>query len=186
MLDARSAIGTHDLLWVTLDTLRYDVAERALDAGMTPQLAKLLLGVCLLQKAAATATAAPDAAKMRAEALTTFKQIVVDCDAAEKRNGKLTDREGWLRLQSALRVLQTHQQMKKPQELLYDAAPLLDRHKGTVEELIVLSLVYHAFKQLGATRLLATKLDMSRRLGGILAAASGARPWSAAPWRPAA
>ncbi|MFM8275270.1 MAG: tetratricopeptide repeat protein [Gemmata sp.] len=117
--------------------------------GPEAQLAKLLLGVCLLQKAAATATAAPDAAKMRAEALTTFKQIVVDCDAAEKRNGKLTDREGWLRLQSALRVLQTHQQMKKPQELLYDAAPLLDRHKGTVEELIVLSLVYHAFKQLG-------------------------------------
>lgn len=32
-----------------------------------------------------------------------------------------------------------------------------------------------AFKQVGTTRLLATKLDMSRRLGGILAAAHGAR-----------
>ena len=72
---------------------------------------------------------------------------MADCDAAERRNGKLSEREGWLRLQAALRVLQTYQQMRKPQDLLYEAAPLLDRHKGTVEELIVLSLVYHAFKQ---------------------------------------
>ena len=42
MLDARSAIGTHDVLLVTLDTLRYDVAQRALAAGKTPHLAKLL------------------------------------------------------------------------------------------------------------------------------------------------
>ena len=48
-------------------------------------------------------------------------------------------------------MLQTYQQMKKPQDLLFEAAPLLDRYKNTVEELIVLSLVYHAFKQLNDT-----------------------------------
>ncbi|HEY1187324.1 MAG TPA: hypothetical protein VGE74_06680, partial [Gemmata sp.] len=105
------------------------------------------LGVGLLQKAAPLNVPPADAAKWREEAVGTFKQIVADCDKAEQRSGKLTDREAWLRLQAALRVLQTYQQMKKPQELLYAAAPLLDRYKGTVEELIVLSLVYHAFKQ---------------------------------------
>ena len=42
MIDAASLIGTHDLLLVTLDTLRFDVAETALVAGMTPNLAKYL------------------------------------------------------------------------------------------------------------------------------------------------
>ncbi|WP_433833670.1 STM4013/SEN3800 family hydrolase [Actinoplanes sp. CA-015351] len=40
----RALIGTHDLLFVTLDTLRYDVAARCLDQGRTPQLAKVLPG----------------------------------------------------------------------------------------------------------------------------------------------
>lgn len=116
--------------------------------GPEAPLARLLLGVCLLQKAAAGG-AAPDVANMRTEALTAFKQIVADCDAAERRNGKLNEREEMLRLQAALRVLQAYHQMMKPQELLSEAAPLLDRYKGTVEELIVFSLMYHAFKQSG-------------------------------------
>ncbi len=37
-------IGTHDVLFVTLDTLRYDVAIEALAAGLTPHLATVLLG----------------------------------------------------------------------------------------------------------------------------------------------
>ena len=44
MPDVRSLIGTHDVLFVTLDTLRYDVAMQALRAGQTPHLAKLLPG----------------------------------------------------------------------------------------------------------------------------------------------
>lgn len=85
---------------------------------------------------------------MRTEAVTVFKEIVADCDKAEKRIGKLPEREAWLRLQAALRVLQTYQQMKRPNDLLVAADRLLDRHKETVEELIILSLMYHAFKQL--------------------------------------
>jgi arylsulfatase A-like enzyme len=37
-------VGTHDLLWVTLDTLRYDVASAELAAGRTPELARVLPG----------------------------------------------------------------------------------------------------------------------------------------------
>jgi hypothetical protein len=44
MLNARALIGTHDLLFVTLDTLRYDVACRTLAEGWTPNLARVLPG----------------------------------------------------------------------------------------------------------------------------------------------
>lgn len=116
--------------------------------GPEAQLARLLLGVCLLQRAAAPNVSPADANRMRTEAVTVFKEIVADCDKAEKRIGKLPEREAWLRLQAALRVLQTYQQMKRPNDLLVAADRLLDRHKETVEELIILSLMYHAFKQL--------------------------------------
>ena len=42
MLNARSLIGTHDVLFITLDSLRYDVARDALAAGRTPNLGALL------------------------------------------------------------------------------------------------------------------------------------------------
>ena len=42
MLDARTLVGTHDILFVTLDTLRYDVAMDALRDGRTPNLRRLL------------------------------------------------------------------------------------------------------------------------------------------------
>lgn len=35
-------LGTHDLLWITLDTLRFDVADEELRAGRTPALASAL------------------------------------------------------------------------------------------------------------------------------------------------
>jgi hypothetical protein len=43
-IDARACIGSHDILLLTLDTLRYDVAARALAGGHTPVLAELLAG----------------------------------------------------------------------------------------------------------------------------------------------
>lgn len=42
MIDARSLIGTHDVLFVTLDTLRYDVARDALADGRTPNFRSVL------------------------------------------------------------------------------------------------------------------------------------------------
>jgi hypothetical protein len=44
MINARALIGTHDLLFVTLDSLRYDVARDALAAGRAPNLASVLPG----------------------------------------------------------------------------------------------------------------------------------------------
>src|SRR5919106_1683778 len=44
MISAAQLIGTHDVLLITLDTLRYDVAVQALHSGMTPHLARLLPG----------------------------------------------------------------------------------------------------------------------------------------------
>lgn len=41
-IDARRTLGTHDVLFLTFDTLRFDVAEAALDNGQTPHLAALL------------------------------------------------------------------------------------------------------------------------------------------------
>jgi hypothetical protein len=42
MLDMNEIVGTHDILFVTLDTLRYDVAAELCAAGRTPNLAALL------------------------------------------------------------------------------------------------------------------------------------------------
>ena len=42
MINTRTLIGTHDILFVTLDTLRYDVARDTLVAGHTPNLASVL------------------------------------------------------------------------------------------------------------------------------------------------
>lgn len=44
MLAAKSLIGSHDVLMITLDTLRYDVATTALDGGRTPNLQSMLPG----------------------------------------------------------------------------------------------------------------------------------------------
>ena len=42
MLDARRLVGSHDILFVTLDTLRYDVAAHLWAAGRTPHLRAVL------------------------------------------------------------------------------------------------------------------------------------------------
>ncbi len=45
MLNTNLIMGSHDLLLVTLDTLRYDVAVDCLASGRTPNLASLLPGI---------------------------------------------------------------------------------------------------------------------------------------------
>lgn len=42
IINARALVGTHDVLFMTLDTLRYDVAVECLAAGRTPSLAGVL------------------------------------------------------------------------------------------------------------------------------------------------
>ncbi|MCS6865092.1 MAG: hypothetical protein RMJ56_11990 [Gemmataceae bacterium] len=113
--------------------------------------ARLLLGVALLQRASSPGVAEGDATKMRQEALGHFKQVVADCDAIERRTGRLSEADARLRAQAAVRILQAYQKMQtipSARDLLYEANFMLERYKGTVEELIILSLMYHAFKQL--------------------------------------
>jgi tetratricopeptide (TPR) repeat protein len=120
-------------------------------AGPESGLGRLLLGVSLLQRSARPRPDAPELAEapgMREEALKLFKQIVAEVDRrAPAAGGTAPERDAWLRAQASVRVLQAYQQMGKPNDLLVEAAPLLERYRGTVEELIVLSLVYHANKQ---------------------------------------
>ncbi len=42
MLDINQIIGTHDILFITLDTLRYDIAQELFTQGRTPNLAAVL------------------------------------------------------------------------------------------------------------------------------------------------
>lgn len=42
MLNANQLVGTHNILFITLDTLRYDVAVQALLRGLTPNIAAVL------------------------------------------------------------------------------------------------------------------------------------------------
>jgi tetratricopeptide (TPR) repeat protein len=115
--------------------------------GPEAPLGRLFLGICLQQRAAASGLAPATAAQMREEAVGLFKQVIAEVDAKAAQAKKLDNRDAWLRLQAALRLLQAYQQLQKPNELLAEADPLLDRHRGTVEELIIKSLMYHAFKQ---------------------------------------
>jgi hypothetical protein len=42
MIDASKLLGSHDVVFITLDALRFDAAQAALQRGLTPHLAKLL------------------------------------------------------------------------------------------------------------------------------------------------
>lgn len=143
--------------------------------GPEAPLGRLLLGVCLLQLAQVPQPAGPTAEKATAlqnEALQLFKTIVSDVDLKQKRDGRITERDAWLRLQAGLRILQTLQQMKNPNELLYESADLLQRHRDTVEELIIRSLMFHAFKQKGdIARALATRDQMKELFDRLPASA---------------
>jgi tetratricopeptide (TPR) repeat protein len=118
--------------------------------GPQATLGRLLLGVCILQLAQAPAPAGPAPAKaldMRKEALQLFSAVVAEVDAKLKKDGKLVDPFPWLRVQAAIRILQTNLVMRNPQAVISESTDLIERYRGTVEELIVFSLVYHAFKQ---------------------------------------
>jgi hypothetical protein len=58
------------------------------------------------------------------------------------------DRDLWLRTQASLRILQCYQQMSRPYDVLKDGEAMRREFAGTANELIVLSLMYHAFKLL--------------------------------------
>jgi hypothetical protein len=127
---------------------RLDKQVKLYATGNEAGLGKLLLGVCLLQSADPRAkTPAPNPAKNREEAMRLFKLVVAEVDARKKAN-QPAERDSWLRTQASLRVLQAYQQMGKPWDVIKEGDALRREFAGTVDELIVLSLMYHAYKQL--------------------------------------
>ena len=132
--------------------------------GSEAGLGKLLLGVSLLQRADPKATpAAPDPVKARDEALKLFKEVVAEV-AARSAASRAAERDGWLRTQANLRILQTYQQMAKHYDVLAAAGPLRRECGGTVDELIVLSLMYHAYKKLDKLEYALTIRDQMREV----------------------
>jgi RNA polymerase sigma factor (sigma-70 family) len=118
--------------------------------GPQASLGKFLLGVCLVQLATVPPPGGPSSAKantQREEALRLFRNIVSDLDAELKKGSKLSDYDAWLKVQAAIRILQVHLHMRNHTDLLYEAQDLLQRQRGTVDELIVWSLIYKSFEQ---------------------------------------
>lgn len=115
--------------------------------GIEADLGKVLLGTCLLQRAAPGASPrVPDPAKALDEALGLFRQVIADGDA-RKAAGRPGERDGWLRTQANLRVLQTFLKMGRPRDVLVEGDKVRRELAGGVEELFVLNLMFHAYKQ---------------------------------------
>ncbi|MDB5306088.1 MAG: hypothetical protein JWO38_290 [Gemmataceae bacterium] len=126
---------------------RLDKQLRLYPTGGEAGFGRLLLGVCLLQRADPRAKPpATNPAKNREDAIQLFKQVVAEVDA-RKQAGRAADKDPWLRTQAALRVVQTCHQMGKPGSVLAEGDKLRWEVEGTADELIVLSLMYHAYKQ---------------------------------------
>lgn len=139
--------------------------------GSEANLARFLLGVCLLQQSARQPGVAekPDDPKMRKEALDLFRALVVDIDTQRTKAGTLADRDFWLRTQASLRVLQALQQMERLGEVIATAAVVRRDCEGKVEELIALSMMYHAQKQANHPELAMRVLDEMRDVYRALA-----------------
>jgi tetratricopeptide (TPR) repeat protein len=126
--------------WLRKQLHTYQTGARALRG-------RLYLGICALQQVASLPPA--DAVKANAlltEAFQLFRGIVAEVDSRLKKDARVSDEEVWLRLQSEERILQCYYHMKSPNELLFEALNLRERCRGTVDELIVMSFMYHAFK----------------------------------------
>jgi tetratricopeptide (TPR) repeat protein len=166
--------GTHEIALVELSheyirRAAFADAESRLSVQLSrypngPEAAygKLLKGVCLLQLASAkkapTDPEPSNAPKMRAEALKLFQDVVDDVDRREKA-GPVTERDRYLWQLASLRVAQAYYQLGEADRALSAVAPVVQRCRGTVEELIALSVMYHAQKQKGQTGVMLTLRD---------------------------
>ncbi|MFO0800632.1 MAG: hypothetical protein U0804_24475 [Gemmataceae bacterium] len=109
---------------------------------------KLLLGTALLQRIDPRAKVpAPDADKAGEEALKLLKEVLTEVDARKVANRPATS-DPWLRTQAQLRVLLAQVLLRKPYDVLTTADPIRREYAGKVEELIVLSMMYHGYLQL--------------------------------------
>ena len=81
--------------------------------------------------------------KLRSEALKLLRQIIQDITS----DGDQSKQAAWIQRQAEIRVLQNLLASKCIDEVLAESSPLLEKCSGTVDELIVRSLAFQAFKQ---------------------------------------
>ncbi len=141
------AVLTDDLIRTRMKSGDFAGAERLLRTRLPDRTKldlaedQLQLGICLLEQARAAKPA--DAPKLLEEAWTAF-------GSAFKEAGRpplQTERTTWLKTQASIRGMQVLHLQRQFDRLLTTATALLDKHRGTVEELILLSLVFHAHQQ---------------------------------------
>lgn len=134
---------------------------------------KLLLGTALLQRIDPRAKVpAPDADKAGEEALKLLKQVVAEVDARKIAN-RPAPNDPWLRTQANLRLLLAQVLLRKPYDVLTTADPLRREYAGRVEELVVLSMMYHGYLQLNNNEGMLTVEAHMRELFAALKAKPG-------------
>jgi RNA polymerase sigma factor (sigma-70 family) len=109
--------------------------------GPDATLQRLLFGICMLQEA--TGADPERQAALRKGAIEAFERV-----AADTKAGK-TDRDVWLWTQAKLHAALAHLHLRQPDAVLRAASEVVERRPGTVDELIALSLAYHAHRLAG-------------------------------------
>lgn len=109
---------------------------------------RVLLATALLARVDPEAkTPAADAEKAGEEALGLCKQVLADVEARKVANRPLPG-DPWLRTQANLVVLRAYVLIPKPYDVLHTGDRLRREYAGRVEELIVMSFIYHAYRLL--------------------------------------
>lgn len=124
---------------------RLRVQLRLYPAGDEATKSRLLLGTVLLQKVPHRKGEEPPAEEKRVaeEALDHLRQVMTDVDT-RKAAGRAQPADPWLRTQAGLRVLRALVLLNRPQDVAVVADLVRPATAGTVEELLVLSMKYHA------------------------------------------
>ena len=107
---------------------------------------RLRYGICLVERARTLEPA--KATKLRQDAGDNFI-VVIQVVGEYEKAGRTDKRAAWVRTQAEIRIVQLYQQIGKPIDVLAAVEPLLPKYRGTVEELILMSCAYHAYKQKG-------------------------------------
>lgn len=109
---------------------------------------QLLLGVCLLQRS--REARAGSGQELRVEAAKALQEAV-RLVAEHEKAGKPDTRAARVRSHAEVRLLQLAHFEGQPALVLNLASQLRPRYAGTVDELVILSFVYHAHRQEGDT-----------------------------------
>ena len=88
-----------------------------------------------------------DRAKLNDEAADLFRKVIAWTDETQKIEGRASRHATQFRTVAELNELRVLQQQGKSDEVIAAAEQLGVKHRGTVEELIFMSVAYHAYKQ---------------------------------------